>query len=161
MPLFVQELPGLREFLEIVIKNLQDQYTVDYEEPQPVFDAFLAQFCPKPLDFVPITALGLEDAGDRAQDVGLIVGPLLELASVLLGSGIYYQHQGDLAGVEELEPVTKLLAGLFLDIFPRILLVGAKPSEESGVLYSRCVAEFVATLLTLLRLDEDLCAFTE
>lgn len=32
MPLFVQELPGLREFLETVIKNLQDQYTVDDEE---------------------------------------------------------------------------------------------------------------------------------
>ena len=78
--------------METVIKNLQDQYTVDDEEPQPVFDAFLAQFGPKSLDFTPITALELEDAGDRAQNVGLIVGPLLELASVLLGSGLYYQH---------------------------------------------------------------------
>lgn len=92
--------------------------------------------------------------------MGLIVGPLLELAAVLLGSGIYYQHQGDLAGVEELESVTRLLAGLFFDMFPKILLKG-KPSEESCVLYSRCVTELTATLLTLLRLDEGLCTFTE
>lgn len=63
--------------------------------------------------------------------------------------------------MEELEEVVKLLSGLFLDIFPRILLAGASPSEEAKVLYSRCVAELAATLLTLLRLDEDLCAFTE
>ena len=55
----------------------------------------------------------------------------------------------------------RLLSGLFLDIFPRVLLAGASPSEEAKVLYSRCVAELVATLLTLLQLDEELCAFTE
>lgn len=121
----------------------------------------MAQFNPQKLDFVPITALELEDAGDRAQDVGLVVGPLLELTSVLLGSGVYYQHQGDLAGVEELEPVIRLLAGLFFDMFPKILLTNKNPTDECKVLYSRCVAELAATLLTLLRLDEGLCAFTE
>ena len=91
-PLLMEELGDLRDLLSTTLQNLQEQFFVEDDAPQPWCDDFLCRFSGPRDALRTLTDVAVEREHDGGLDQApLLLEPLLDLLRSLLANGIYYR----------------------------------------------------------------------